>query len=391
MLKDYFCMAFRNVRRGKSRSFLTALAIAIGIAAVVLLTAIGESGKALIHDGLESMGIRGIMVFSGDTAPLTVTDGERLCARIPEVSSFMPFETCISACSVYGNRSETCILLGVDQQLDQYMSMELLHGRLFTAAECSNGSPVCVVGADFARKLFGRENIVGKRIALTVDNVAEEYQVVGVVHSTLNRLSGMLGFQIPSFLYVPYSAVTTDGVVSQLAVQIDGKDLDTTVEKIQALLRRTHHRGSGFQVENLSGYMEEFDTILTLVTRVLSATAAISLFVAGIGIMNAMLATVSDRRSEIGICKAIGASSWQIALTFLLETLIVTGFGGGLGLGIGLLVAGIAFSSIGIPLTFNVYSILLPCVVTLIVGLVFGILPAVSAARLQPIVAIRKE
>lgn len=391
MLNDYLCMASRNVRRGKSRSFLTALAIAIGIAAVVLLTAIGESGKTLIHDGLESMGIRGIMVFSGDTATLTVTDGERLCARIPEVSSFMPFETCFSACSVYGNRSETCILLGVDHQMDQYMSMELLHGRLFTAAECSNGSSVCVVGADFARELFGRENIVGKHIALTIDNIEEEYLVIGVVHSTLNRLSGMLGFQIPSFLYVPYSTVTTDGVISQLAVQIDGNELNTTVEKIQALLRRTHHRGSGFQVENLSGYIEEFDTILTLVTRVLSATAAISLFVAGIGIMNAMLATVSDRRSEIGICKAIGASSWQIALTFLLETLIVTAFGGGLGLGIGLLVAGIAFSSIGIPLTFNVDSILVPCVIALIVGLVFGIFPAVSAARLQPIVAIRKE
>lgn len=391
MLKDYFCMASKNVQRGKSRSFLTAFAIAIGIAAVVLLTAIGESGKSLIHAGLENIGIRGIMVFSGDTDSLTIADGERLCARISEVSSFMPFETCISTCSIYGNTTETCILLGVDHQLDDYMAMELLYGRLFTASECSNCSRVCVVGADFAKELFGRENIVGKHITLTVDNIAEEYQVIGVVHSTLNRLSGIFGFQIPAFLYVPYSTVTTDGVVSQFAVKIDNDEFYTAVEKIQALLRRTHVKGTSFQVENLSGYMEEFDTILTLITRVLSATAAISLFVAGIGIMNAMLATVSDRRSEIGICKAIGASSWQIALTFLLETLMITFLGGGLGLTIGLIVAGIAFSSIGMPLILSAYSILVPCIVTLIVGLVFGILPAVSAARLQPIVAIRKE
>lgn len=137
--------------------------------------------------------------------------------------------------------------------------------------------------------------------------------------------------------------------------------------------------------------MHEFDAVLGLLTGVLSATAAISLFVAGIGIMNAMFATVSDRRSEIGICKAIGADAWQIALTFLLETMMLTLLGGIGGLIFGLAVAAAVFAFLGTSLTLNIYAILLPCLITLTVGLLSGILPAVSAARLQPIIAIRKE
>lgn len=391
LLKDYICMAARNVRRGKSRSFLTSLAIAIGIAAVVLLTAIGESGKTLIYAQLENIGINGIMVFSGESSSLSIQDGERIHARISEVASCMPFETCIGTYSVYAHQSNSCVLIGVDERLDDYMCMDILYGRLFTANECKNGSKVCVVGSELAQKNYQRDNIVGKKITITRGGVSDEYEIIGVVHATLNRFSSVLGFQIPGFLYVPYSAITTDDDIGQLAVKVNGNNPDTAVRQIESLLRKTKTNGKSFQVENLSGYMHEFDAVLGLLTGVLSATAAISLFVAGIGIMNAMFATVSDRRSEIGICKAIGADAWQIALTFLLETMMITLLGGICGLVFGLAVAAAAFALLGTSLTLNTYAILLPCLITLSVGLLSGILPAVSAARLQPIIAIRKE
>ena len=384
-------MAARNVRRGKSRSFLTSLAIAIGIAAVVLLTAIGESGKTLIYAQLENIGINGIMVFSGESSSLSIQDGERIHARIAEVVSCMPFETCIGTYSIYAHQSSSCVLIGVDERLDEYMRMDVLYGRLFTANECKNGSKVCVVGSELAQKNYQRDNIVGKKIIITNDGISDEYEIIGVVHATLNRFSSVLGFQIPGFLYVPYSAITTDDDIGQLAVKVNGDNPDTAVRQIESLLRKTKVNGKSFQVENLSGYMHEFDAVLGLLTGVLSATAAISLFVAGIGIMNAMFATVSDRRSEIGICKAIGADAWQIALTFLLETMMLTLLGGIGGLIFGLAVAAAVFAFLGTSLTLNIYAILLPCLITLTVGLLSGILPAVSAARLQPIIAIRKE
>ena len=391
LLKDYISMAARNVRRGKSRSFLTSLAIAIGIAAVVLLTAIGESGKTLIYAQLENIGINGIMVFSGESSSLSIQDGERIHARIAEVASCMPFETCIGTYSIYAHQSSSCVLIGVDERLDEYMRMDVLYGRLFTANECKNGSKVCVVGSELAQKNYQRDNIVGKKIIITNDGISDEYEIIGVVHATLNRFSSVLGFQIPGFLYVPYSAITTDDDIGQLAVKVNGDNPDTAVRQIESLLRKTKVNGKSFQVENLSGYMHEFDAVLGLLTGVLSATAAISLFVAGIGIMNAMFATVSDRRSEIGICKAIGADAWQIALTFLLETTMLTLLGGIGGLIFGLAVAAAVFAFLGTSLTLNIYAILLPCLITLTVGLLSGILPAVSAARLQPIIAIRKE
>ena len=391
LLKDYISMAARNVRRGKSRSFLTPLAIAIGIAAVVLLTAIGESGKTLIYAQLENIGINGIMVFSGESSSLSIQDGERIHARIAEVVSCMPFETCIGTYSIYAHQSSSCVLIGVDERLDEYMRMDVLYGRLFTANECKNGSKVCVVGSELAQKNYQRDNIVGKKIIITNDGISDEYEIIGVVHATLNRFSSVLGFQIPGFLYVPYSAITTDDDIGQLAVKVNGDNPDTAVRQIESLLRKTKVNGKSFQVENLSGYMHEFDAVLGLLTGVLSATAAISLFVAGIGIMNAMFATVSDRRSEIGICKAIGADAWQIALTFLLETMMLTLLGGIGGLIFGLAVAAAVFAFLGTSLTLNIYAILLPCLITLTVGLLSGILPAVSAARLQPIIAIRKE
>lgn len=391
LLKDYISMAARNVRRGKSRSFLTSLAIAIGIAAVVLLTAIGESGKTLIYAQLKNIGINGIMVFSGESSSLSIQDGERIHARIAEVASCMPFETCIGTYSIYAHQSSSCVLIGVDERLDEYMRMDVLYGRLFTANECKNGSKVCVVGSELAQKNYQRDNIVGKKIIITNDGISDEYEIIGVVHATLNRFSSVLGFQIPGFLYVPYSAITTDDDIGQLAVKVNGDNPDTAVRQIESLLRKTKVNGKSFQVENLSGYMHEFDAVLGLLTGVLSATAAISLFVAGIGIMNAMFATVSDRRSEIGICKAIGADAWQIALTFLLETMMLTLLGGIGGLIFGLAVAAAVFAFLGTSLTLNIYAILLPCLITLTVGLLSGILPAVSAARLQPIIAIRKE
>lgn len=391
LLKDYISMAARNVRRGKSRSFLTSLAIAIGIAAVVLLTAIGESGKTLIYAQLENIGINGIMVFSGESSSLSIQDGERIHSRIAEVASCMPFETCIGTYSIYAHQSSSCVLIGVDERLDEYMRMDVLYGRLFTANECKNGSKVCVVGSELAQKNYQRDNIVGKKIIITNDGISDEYEIIGVVHATLNRFSSVLGFQIPGFLYVPYSAITTDDDIGQLAVKVNGDNPDTAVRQIESLLRKTKVNGKSFQVENLSGYMHEFDAVLGLLTGVLSATAAISLFVAGIGIMNAMFATVSDRRSEIGICKAIGADAWQIALTFLLETMMLTLLGGIGGLIFGLAVAAAVFAFLGTSLTLNIYAILLPCLITLTVGLLSGILPAVSAARLQPIIAIRKE
>lgn len=393
MLRDDLHLAAVNLLRGKCRTLLTGVAIAVGIASVVLLTAIGESGRQLIRNRLESVGINGIMVFSGEYDGLTINDAQRILARVPEVTAVMPFETCIAYYSAHGRKTANAVLIGVDQQVTDYMTMDILHGRLFNAAECESGSAVCVVGEDFAVKEFGRKNVVGKTISVSLDGGSgQEFRIIGVVRSTLNELSGMIGVQLPCFLYVPYSVVTDGANVAQLVVHVrETADPSSVTTRISSLLKRTNVNGKYFSVENMSGYMSEFDGILSVVTSALSATAAISLLVAGIGVMNSMMSTVADRKSEIGICKAIGATSLQICSVFLTETLLLCAVSGFVGLVFGFGISALVFALVGVPMTLNASELLVPTLLTLAVGILSGLVPAIAASRLQPIRAIQKE
>ncbi len=391
-LPDFLWMAFKNVGRGRVRSFLTVLSIVIGMTSVLLLTAIGESGKNMIHAELTGIGIDGIMVFSDDNSGLTVADGDRIRNRISGVTASMPFETGIGYYTLRSAPAQSAVLIGVDPTAVSYMSMDIRCGRMFTEAECDNAKPVCVVGTDFAMEAYKRENVVGRTIDLTVNGRNTEFTIIGVANSTLNELSSLLGVRLPPFLYLPYSVVGDAENLQQIAVQVGADaDLEKIAAQIRTLLRKTNTNGAHFLIENMGGYVAGFSSVIDIVTMILAATAAISLLVAGIGIMNSMLATISDRKSEIGVMKAIGASAWQIGVIFLSEALILTLIGCLLGLVFAAVIVGGIGLYFGIPIRMTTTGILLPVAASLAVGLASGILPAVSAARLQPIKAIRSD
>lgn len=391
-ISDFLFMALKNVCRGHVRSLLTVLSIVIGITSVLLLTAIGENGKNMIRDELAGIGIDGIMVFSDDSTGLGIDDGERIRSRISEVTAIMPFETAIGYYTLHSAAAQSAVLIGVDPTALDYMSMDIRYGRMFTDNECKSEKPVCVVGTDFAVDAFKRENIIGRTIELTINGRDTDFTIIGVANSALNELSSLLGVKLPPFLYLPYSVVGDAENLQQIAVQVSSDaDLEKTAAKIRTLLRKTDTNGAHFQIENMGGYVAGFSAVIDIVTIVLAATAAVSLLVAGIGIVNSMLATVSDRKNEIGVMKAIGASSRQIAVIFLSEAMILTLLGCLLGLLVAcLLVYGIGLY-LGITLRMTASGILLPVTVSMVVGLLSGILPAISAARLQPIKAIRSD
>ena len=392
VLPDFLLMSLKNVGRGRVRSLLTVLSIVIGITSVLLLTAIGESGKNMITAELTGVGIDGIMVFSDDNTGLSVADGERIRNRITGVTAVMPFETAIGYYTVRSVSNQSAVLIGVDPTATDYMSMDIRYGRMFSENECNIGKAVCVVGSDFARDAYKRENVVGRTIELTINGRDTIFTIVGVANSALNELSSLLGVRLPPFLYLPYTVVGDAENLQQIAIQVNGDtDPEATAAQIRTLLRKTNANGAHFLIENMGGYVAVFSSVIDIVTVVLAATAAISLLVAGIGIINSMLATVSDRKSEIGIMKAIGASAAQIAVIFLSEALVLTLIGCLLGVATaGLIIGGMGLY-FGIKIRITAAGILIPIAVSVAVGLFSGILPAISAARLQPINAIRSD
>lgn len=389
---DYISIPLRNVLRGRFRTALSVTAMAVGIASVLLLSAIGSTGKSLVNQQLESIGISGIMVFSGEYGGLSMADARAVSAKVREVTAAMPFDAGIRYYSFRTTSRAQATLMLVDENIGTFMNFDLIAGRLITENDCRTGKKVCMVDSTIAVENYKRTDITGKTVNITVDGVDQEFTVVGVIKSQLSALSGIVGNELPSFIYAPYTSVGEDPEkeASQLVFKVD-QNADEALVKIRGVLKKVNQNGSYYQIENISGYREQLDKILDTVTAVLSATAAISLAVAGIGVMNTMFSAVNERRSEIGICMAIGARRSQIAATFLTESLFISLMGAAAGTAAGLFAAQQLCAAVGTKPEFTVAGIVFPAAATCATGLLSGIIPAIKASRMQPVHAIRKE
>ncbi|MBR6740735.1 MAG: ABC transporter permease [Clostridia bacterium] len=392
ILSDYLRIPLRNVIRGRTRTFLSASAMAVGIACVVILGVIGITGKTAVNDQLERIGINGIMVFAGENGGLSMSDAKRVIDNIAEVSVAMPFDVNIANYSFRNGVQRKATVMYVAENIDLFMGFDLLAGRLLNENDCLNGKKVCIVDSTIALENYKRIDITGKSVFLEIDNTLQEFTVVGVIATQVSMLSGMTEGQLPSFIYLPYTSVNADLEEStdQIIFKVD-KNGEEVSESIQRLLARTNRNGELFRVENISGYREQLDSAMNVITLVLSATAGISLFVAGIGVMNMMLSTVSERYSEIGICMAVGARRWQIGLLFMIEALIIALIGAAVGIVLGVAATELACNAVGAEPIFTPIGIAVPVTVTVLTGAVFGIAPALKAACLQPAMAIRKD
>ncbi|MDD6263141.1 MAG: ABC transporter permease [Clostridiales bacterium] len=392
---DLAFLAFRNVCRGKSRVSLSSLSVTIGISAVILLTSVGQAAKEMIVEKLSGFGVDGVMVFAGDYEGLTAGDGETITQRVAGVDSSMPFDFWFGYYSVHSGMTNACLMIGTDETIGDYMDIELADGRIFTAAECRGGEQVCIVDRDLALSHFGYTSLEGRSINLIVDGKNREFTIVGVCESSMASVTGLLGVDIPPFVYIPWTSLGKDenSDLGQLALKLsDGADSAEVRDNVAAVLKSTNPNGRAFDVEDMTAYSGGFGNIMNTVTMLLAATAAISLGVAGIGVMNTMLAGVSERKGEIGVCKAIGASSKDICLIYLAEALIISLAGCAAGAAVGVCATATAFFLVlGRLPVFTAPGILIPCGVTVLVGLLSGVVPAIKAASLQPIKAIRKD
>ncbi len=394
---DMLYFSLRGVMRGRAKMTLSALAVAIGVSSVLLISSLGEAGRQAIVGQLEQIGISGLTLYADTPATsgtLTASDVSLVEKCVSEVVCAMPVNIEYGGYKLK-NWQGSAVIWGVGNDLDQIMNLKVSYGRLPNSTEIEYGVRVAVIDDMLANKIYKRDNIVGKTIALSLGSCEEHFKIIGVVSSQKNGLSQLVGESIPEFVYVPYtvlSGMTGSDSIDQIAIRcMSGAQLDKTGQTITKVMNRRHRTQEGFAIENISGYRDKLNSIISLISLLISAIAAISLGVAGLGVMNSMLSSTSERRREIGVCMAIGAQRRDIAVCFLLEASIVCAIGGLFGVLSGTLLSVAVTEYLSIAPMIKIEHILISEMISTFFGLFFGVVPAIRASGLDPIFALKEE
>lgn len=412
LLSENFKIALRALRANKMRSALTMLGIVIGVATVVALLSIGKGATASITSQIQSSGSNLLTVSPGRSqfgpggggasqqqSHLYYSDYELLARGVKDnITAIVP--TYQSSYIVkYGEDSFSVNVTGVTQEYQDVRSYDVANGRFITDGDNKAQAKVAVLGSQTAEDLFGSLSPIGKTISIN----GIKFEVVGVLES-----KGSSGFgSADDAVFIPLdtgydkvfgSTANYNGkkTVNNIIVSVKTTDLmDTVSAQMEYMLRRSHKLAttdeSDFNIMNQTDTLNTLSSITNTLTIFLGAIAGISLLVGGIGIMNIMLVSVTERTKEIGLRKAVGATRNQILTQFLIETVTLSLLGGILGILLGVGIATL-FSVTGlISSVITIDSILMAFFFTLVIGVFFGIYPAFRAANLHPMVALRYE
>lgn len=412
MLISHIQTAVRQLLANKGKSILTMLGIVIGIGSVILIMTLGEIAKQFLLGQITQFGTNVVEVADQgsfgpfeDTEPIifTIDDVEALekSSLLDEIQGISTSYTTATALE-YDGISHQVSLWGDRPSVFAVNNLDFLVGRGFSDAEMNRSDRVMVLSQGFAEDVFGTiEQSVGESV--TVDG--RSFTVLGVVQDP--PLGGPFG---SNYVYIPlsttyaYLAPPEDyNEITFLLIEIDPTaDVDQFKDRLVFEIKRIKHlddeETKRLFVESREQFLAIFDTVLLGIQMFVSAIAAISLFVGGIGIMNIMLVTVKERTKEIGLRKAVGAKNSSILFQFLIEAAVLTTLGGVIGIGIGLGFAELAVIVVnliqpdwGVTFVFVPSAIMLACGVSIITGFVFGLYPAMKAAKLHPIEALRYE
>ena len=396
-------VALRSLLANKLRSFLAVLGIIIGVAAVIANLAIGTGAHKQIVDRISAMGSNLLMVRPSwrrtggvrkrSIQRITLDDATAILEKIPGLKFVSPVVHG-NVQVKYFNKNSPVEMLGIAPTFFAVRNFELERGRMFTDAECSFMSHVAILGPDTAGTLFGTNAIppIGEMIKVNGD----DFKLVGVT-----KRKGDQGWHSPDDqILLPYATAMKQvlGVrwLDEINVQVaEGVDMNKVSDLVGDLLRKLHHLApkeeDDFIIRNQAELLETADSVSRTFTVLLGAVAGISLLVGGIGIMNIMLVTVTERTREIGIRKAIGAKKRDILYQFLLESMTMSAIGGVVGVCFGVGAAWIVGRATQYITVVQPFSIIMALLVSTSVGIFFGLYPARRAALLAPIDALRYE
>ena len=407
-LLEYIKMALENIRANKGRSILTMLGIIIGISSVIMIISIGNGFQDQINDQLNSMAGGQVAIYvsddgKGDEYYITDDDMEAIREKVSNVRGVVDnWSFGGTVLSLKGNYD--AIITAGNWDLEKYNRDAVVRGKYFTKEDFYNGSKVCVISQSDAVRMFGTDDVVGMTVELTISNVTQEVTIIGVTESkesessmvSMGYMSDTIALSMPTtVLEEGYGYDLGDGSYSVIIMCQSSEDSQQVLTDSLRLLEARHQcQGQGvYMTQNAADEIDQINDILGMITAFIVLVAAISLLVGGIGVMNIMLVSVTERTREIGIRKALGARTGSILLQFLSESAIITLLGGLIGIILGLLGAyGIcSLPMLGFAPGVRITTILIATVFSSGVGIFFGIYPARKAAKMHPIDALRQN
>jgi len=388
MLQESIKMAWNNIIHNKMRSFLTVLGVLIGVSSIIALITIVQGATGSITSQISSLGADKLTIQAMGTRlkqGLSEKDLEQL-SLVNNVSGVSP--TVSGKTSLVYNRKVTTGV-SVQGKNDVYFKREkdlLASGRGVNILDVNSKNQIAVLGSDLTKTLFFGGEPVGQQLLINGSTVT----IVGVLNATSSSIMGSTN----NIVIMPYtSAMKTLGVRNITNVDMymsDPKQSESIINAVTTILNSAfNYRENTFSVLNMQNMIDVIGNITGMLTLLLAGIASISLLVGGIGIMNMMLVSVTERTTEIGLRKALGAEPAQIQLQFLIESVFISLFGGVLGLIIGILVALVAAIIMGFSFTVTAWTIILAVGFSAAVGIIFGFAPARKASRLNPIDALR--
>jgi putative ABC transport system permease protein len=401
---NLFKVSLRAVANNKMRSFLSMLGIIIGVAAVIIMMSIGQGSKESIRAELSTMGTNlltirpgadmrgGVRLDPSAMQTLKMADYERILREKRFVTKVSP-EVTASGQAIYGNNNTTSSMYGESIDYLDIRQWTIDEGECFTEEDIKKAAKVCVIGATVVKELFGNTDPMGKTIRFK----SIPLRVIGVLKAKGYNSWGM---DQDNVIIAPYTTVmkrvAAQTWFSSIVCSAVTEELsDAAIEELTQILRDNHklkdEAVDDFTIRSQAEMMETMSTTMDTVTLILVVAAAFSLLVAGIGIMNIMLVSVTERTKEIGLRMAVGATGPVISLQFLIESVLISVTGGLIGILVGGSVGMFLIPAMGMPASVPAWSVYVSFLVCVFIGILFGYIPAQKAANMDPIEAIRHE
>lgn len=380
-------VSIKNINGNKLRTILTMLGLIIGIASVIILVGIGSGTSNQVTSQVQSLGadVLTLNITSSDTS-LEYDNIDEL-KNIQDITAAAPYKT-VSGTVTHGeNSSGRANIIATTNEYMEVMNLTISSGRLLSTIDLDNNSKVCLLGSDIAETLFENDTVAGNSIKIDGDN----YTVIGVITAT----GSSMGNDIDSMVIIPFTTakyLDSDTTINNVYIKVEDENkIENASSRVESYIISTLGLTTDdFSVSSQDSMLSTMDEVNNSLSIMLGGIASISLIVAGIGVMNVMLVSVTERTKEIGIRKALGAKRSDILIQFLIEALLLCIVGGiiGIGLGVGI---GMLLNQMGYNFVPEIWIILIAFFSSVMIGLLFGIFPAYKASKLNPIDALHTE